>query len=48
MEPDELAAYEAEKEQAEKEATRIVYIAEGNQLGYLPGKATDDLCWGRD
>jgi hypothetical protein len=23
----------------------IAYIAEGNQLDYLPGAATDELCW---
>jgi hypothetical protein len=31
--------------EVEKDGKKVVYLAEGNQLGYLPGEARQQLGW---
>lgn len=34
------------RDDAQAQAEQIVYLAEGNQIGYLPKAASDELGWG--
>lgn len=44
---DEKEEANAELQRLEEENVTIVYIAEGTQIGYLPGAVTKQLGWGR-
>lgn len=45
LDADELKEYEQAKKKAEEEASSVVYIGEGSQLGYLPGSVSKSLGW---
>lgn len=45
--PEERETARAELDRLSADNQQIVYIAEGSQLGYLPGSATEALGWSR-